>query len=316
MIDVVADGGRVDAVVCYGKSGLFAVKAGIYIDCTGDGDLAVGAGAPFEKGDAQGNLMPGTLCQTWAGVDWDVVRASGLGGGASRLEDAFRDGIFSVPDHHLPGIWRTGKKLGGGNVGHTFGVDGTDERSLTEQMIWGRKLICEYERYYKEYLKGFESMELAATGSLMGLRETRRVMGDYVLCEADFVARAVFDDEIGRYCYPVDIHPCVPGDKKAFLEFEKEFGTTLRYQAGESYGIPYRCLTPQGLDNVLVAGRCISCDRKILGSVRVMPGCFITGQAAGVAASISVEKGCTTREVPVGELTGKLLGQGAYLPNA
>ena len=299
---------------CFGKSGLFAVRAKLFVDGTGDGDLAAWAGAPFAKGDEEGRMMPGTLCSLWADVDWDTVHKSGLGAGGARLKEAFLDEVFSVEDRHLSGMWCVGEHVGGGNIGHTYDVDGTDERSLTKALVRGRKRMVEYERYYKEYMKGFEKMELVGTGALLGLRETRRILGDYVLSLKDFKSRAVFDDEIGRYCYPVDIHASSP-DEEAFDQFEEEF-RNLRYEKGESYGIPYRILTPLGLDNVLVAGRCVSSDRYILGSIRVMPGCYITGQAAGMAAAMAVEKNTSTRGIDVKELQERLKELGAFLPNA
>jgi len=282
------------------------------VDCTGDGDLAAWAGAPYEKGGASGELMPGTLCSLWADVDWDAVRADGRYP-QDVVPQAIEAGVLTVPDYHLPGMWRVGEKIGGGNIGHTFGVDGTDERSLTEALVWGRKLVVEYEKYYKEYLKGFENMELVATGSLLGLRETRRIMGDYVLGLEDFKARAIFGDEIGRYCYPIDIHPSKPGSD-TYKEFE-DFFKKQRYSKGESYGIPYRILTPKGLSNVLVTGRSVSTDRYLQGSIRVMPGCYITGQAAGIAAAIAVEQEADTRDISVAELQKRLKDMGAYLPN-
>ena len=314
LIDVQASEGRVTAAVLAAKSGLFAVTAKMYIDCSGDGDLATWAGAPFEKGDAEGNLMPGTLCSLWADVDWAEVYRGGRIRDDSRLEAAFKDQVVTVEDRHLPGMFRVGRNMGGGNIGHTFGVDNTDERSVTESLIQARKSLIEYERYYKEYLKGFEQMELVGTAAQLGIRETRRILGDYVLNLKDFKRRAVFDDEIGRYAYPVDIHASKP-DKASYEKFEEEF-KMLRYGKGESYGIPYRILTPRGLDNVLVAGRCVSCDRYIQGSIRVMPGCFITGQTAGVAAALAAAQGATTRGVDIKELQQKLKRTGAYLPNA
>jgi ribulose 1,5-bisphosphate synthetase/thiazole synthase len=313
LIDVVKDdAGRVTHAICAAKSGVFAVAAKMFIDGTGDGDLAAWAGAPFEKGDENGDMMPGTLCSLWADVDWDAVHA-GPGGGNARLPEAFKDGLFTHHDMHLPGMWRCGTNVGGGNIGHTFGVDHTDERSITEALLWGRKLILEYERYYKEYLKGFEEMKLMTTGSLLGIRETRRIMGDYVLCLDDFKSRAIFDDEIGRYSYPVDIHPSRP-DSESFDKFMDEW-ENLRYKKGENYGVPYRILTPQTLPNVLVTGRCVSTDRSMQGTIRVMPGCYITGQAAGMAAAIAIEKDTDTRGFDVSELQARLKEMGGFLPN-
>ncbi|MCD6392773.1 MAG: FAD-dependent oxidoreductase [Planctomycetes bacterium] len=302
----------VTGAICAGKSGLFAVRAKVYIDCTGDGDLAAWAGAPFEKGDEHGTLMPGTLCSLWAGIDHQAVQDSGIGH-RERLDDAFRDKVFTTEDRHVSGMWRIGESLGGANIGHAFGVDSTDERSVTEAFIQGRKTVREFERYYKEYLKGYEKMQLAATGSLMGIRESRRIMGDYVLCVDDFTTRAVFEDEIGRYCYPVDIHPSEPGPD-AYAKFKKQHLKEYRYGPGESYGIAYRCLLPRGLSNVLVAGRCISSDRYLQSSVRVMPGCYITGQAAALAAVVSVEHDTAPRAIDRTELRSRLRKIGAYLP--
>jgi hypothetical protein len=311
-VEAVAD--KVTHVVLAAKSGLFAIQARIFIDCTGDGDLAAWAGASFEKGDADGKLMAGTLCSLWADIDWDEVSRGGRLSEESRLEDAFRDHVFTVNDRHLPGMFRVGRHTGGGNIGHTFGLDSTDERSLTEALIGARKSLVEYERYYKEYLKGFGQMELVATASQLGCRESRRIVGDYVLNVEDFKRRAVFDDEIGRYCYPVDIH-AARSDQASYDEYARDF-KNLRYGNGESYGVPYRVLLPNGLSNVLVAGRCVSSDRYIQSSIRVMPGCFITGQAAGVAAAIAIQKGTTTRGFPVPELQSRLKSVGAFLPNS
>ncbi len=313
VIDVDIEAGWITSALCAGKSGLFAVRARAFVDGTGDGDLATFAGAPYEMGDEAGSTMPGTLCSLWGGIDWDKVHASGLGTGNKRIEEAFRDGVFTLEDRHLPGMWRVGHRLGGGNIGHTFGGDGTDEESLTQAYVWGRKSLLEYERYYREYLEGFQQMELVATGSLLGIRESRRILGDYVLNIDDFHAESTFDDEIGRYSYPVDIHIARP-DKAAYDAFHEEF-STMRLGRGESYGIPYRILTPRGLHNLLVAGRCVSTDRQMQASIRVMPGCYITGQAAGVAAAMLVEADGDNRSIRIGELQHRLQELGAYLPN-
>jgi len=315
LIDVMTRGERVESVICAAKSGLFAVQAKIYIDGTGDGDLAAWAGAPFEKGDENGNVMPGTLCSLWTGINWPKVSASKYHPDDCRILDAIHDGVLTVEDRHLPGMFPLGPGEGGGNIGHAFGVDGTDERSLTQAMLEQRQRLLEYERYYKEYLEGFEAMNLVATGALPGIRESRRILGDYVLQVKDFESRAVFPDEIGRYAYPVDIHPAVP-NAQTYAVFYEEITKRYHYAPGESYGIPYRILTPQKLDNVLVAGRCVSTDRYLQGSLRVMPGCYIMGQAAGAAAKLALEHGGETRAVPIAQLQQKLKQMGAYLPNA
>ncbi|NQU43089.1 FAD-dependent oxidoreductase, partial [bacterium] len=312
LIDVEKEGDRVIAAICAAKSGVFAIQAKIYIDGTGDADLAAWAGAPFEKGDAEGNMMPGTLCSLWSDIDFQTYRDSGVNH-HQRLPDAFRDGVFTNPDPHVPGIWAVNENVGGGNIGHAFGLDSTDEASLTKALVESRRLVLEYQRFYRDYLKGFEKMKLVSTGSLMGVRESRRILGDYVLNLEDFKKRAVFPDEIGRYCYPVDIHPSKP-DAQSFEKFEEEFKRNYRYAPGESYGIPYRCLLPRNLENVLVTGRCVSSDRYIQGSVRVMPGCYITGQAAGMAAAMALNLENRPRAVQSSQLRERLRRMGACLP--
>lgn len=305
---VQAVNGAVEHVMLLGKSGLFAARAKVYIDCTGDGDLCAWAGAGYDKGDAQGRMMPGTLCSAWAGIDWSRVQPDD----GRRLEDAFRDGVFTVQDKHHSGMWRTGGALGGANVGHTFGVDGTDEVSLTAAMLQSRRALPEYHRYYTGYLQGFEAAEITASGAQIGIRETRRIRGLYVLDENDFQARATFEDEVGRFSYPVDIHASSSGeeDHQAFLE---EYGH-WRYGPGESYGIPYRSLVPMGFANLLMAGRCISTDRRMQSSVRVMPCCYITGQAAGIAAALACAQGVAVPAVDTAALRARLRAMGAWLP--
>jgi hypothetical protein len=315
LVGVETDGGHVTHAVCWGKSGLFGIRAKIFVDGTGDGDLCAWAGAPYEQGDESGRMMPGTLCSFWTGIDWERAEAAGFGAWQQRSElpRAFEDGVFTVKDPHLPGMLPVGRDTGGGNIGHVFGVDGTDERSLAQAHRAARKSLVEYQRYYCDYLEGYENAEMAVSAPLLGIRETRRITGDYRLTGADYERRASFEDEIGRYNYWIDTHCFTPApeDFTAHLQLLR----TSPYGEGESYGIPYRCLTPLGLENVLVAGRCVSADRRLQSSIRVMPGCFITGQAAGLAAAMAAADCLTSRQVDVSELQTRLRKMGAYLPD-
>jgi FAD dependent oxidoreductase len=303
---------KVTHAVFNAKSGLFAVEADIFIDCSGDGDLCARAGAEFMYGDENGKVMPSTLCSAWAGIEWDKFRASGANP-REILFKAFEDGVFRNNDPHHTGINQTAKHLGGGNMGHLFGLNPLDEQSLTEGLIEGRKQAPEFERYYTEYIPGYENIELTSTASLPGIRESRRIVGDYVLNLDDFKARRIFDDEIGRYCYPVDIHPS--STKQEDQDEFEHLMKSLRYEAGESYGIPYRCLTVKGFNNLLTAGRCLSADRYLQGSIRVMPSCYITGQAVGFAAAIAAEGNKDVRGFDIYKLQQKLKELGAFLPN-
>ena len=305
--DVIAENGRIQYVICTAKGETFAVKASAFIDCTGDGDVAAMAGAAFQKGDENGDMMAATLCALWNDIEWENVEKPDT----RRLDDAFADKVFTNEDRHLPGMWILSPTTGGSNAGHIYDIDGTRYDSLTRGMIEGRKQLLEYRNYYQNYLTGYEKSEPIISAAMIGVRETRRIAGDYTLCLDDFLGRAVFEDEIGRYAYPVDIHSAKNTD-----EGYKEYATkyeNLRYLPGESYGIPYRSLLVKGFDNLLVAGRCISTDRSMQSSVRVMPGCFITGQAAGTAAALAVGNNSSTRDINIHELQAILSKNGAVI---
>ena len=134
-----------------------------------------------------------------------------------------------------------------------------------------------------------------------------------MLSVSDYFARADFDDEIGRYCYPVDIH-IMNTDSEEMKRFHKEY-EDMRYKPGESYGIPYRSLVPVSFDNLLTAGRCMGTDRQMEASIRVMPGCFITGEAAGTAAALAADA-ADVRKIDVPLLQRTLAGQGAFMRTA
>ena len=310
LCDAICEGSVIQGIVLSAKSGMFTAKAKIYIDCTGDGDLCAYGGGKYLVGDENHQVMPQTLCSLWANLDENMEEPQDQN---QWISAAYANGILSQEDHHLPGIRIYGKGVGGGNVGHIYNTDPLDEVSLTKAMITGRKSIAEYQNYYNTYVNGCQNAVLCTTAPVLGVRESRRIVCDYMLNIEDFKKRAIFEDEIGRYCYPVDIH-VDSTNKVAYEKFSDEYNNTYRYGKGESYGIPYRSLVPVSFDNVLVAGRCIGTDRAMQASVRVMPGCYITGQAAGVAASFASESG-NVRNVRVNQIQNTLLSMGAYLPN-
>lgn len=303
LLDVQVSDGTVEYAILQGREKIFAVKAKYFIDATGDGFLAVAAGADYEMGDEQGHLMPATLCSIWGDIDWDrAVVELGRDPDNRCLKQAFEDGVFTVKDPALPGMWRFDRHYGGGNIGHVFDVDGTDEKSITEGIIQARKRMKEYEYYYTHYLEGYENAKVLLTGDILGIRETRRIVCEYMAKLEDYTNHAVFEDEIGRYCYPIDIHSYA-ADAEEDLEKMYEKG----YEVGKSYGISYRSLIPKKLNNVLVAGRCIGAERSMMGSMRVMPCCFITGQAAGTSAALANKDNLSLRQVNIAELQKKIV---------
>lgn len=312
VLDVEVTDGNIEYVVIRSGEEICAARAKVYVDATGNGTLSVKAGAPFEMGDEKGYMMPATLCTTWNGIDWSrALYDAGKDPDARMLPKAFEDGVFSVKDPKLSGMWPFDKDRGGGNIGHAFGVDGTNAESVTEGILDARKRMKEYQYYYNHYLPGYENARLTSTANVLGIRESRRIIGeDYLTADAYF-EHAVFENEIGRYAYPIDMHLSRIGEKEKYEGiFEKD------YEKGRSYGIPFGCLVPKNTVNLLTAGRCVSGDREIIGSLRVMPGCFITGMASGAAAAISAIEEKSVRDIDIKKLQKNLKDMGAYLPNA
>jgi hypothetical protein len=181
-------------------------------------------------------------------------------------------------------------------------VLGTDVWDISYAEWEGRRQVKQIAAFLKKYVPGFEDSYVTQTGTTIGIRESRRIIGEYVLTAEDIMGARKFDDVIARCSYPIDVHN--PAGK----------GTILRkLPTGEAYDIPLRCLIPKVVDNVLVAGRCISGDHVAHSSYRVMPAAMATGQAAGVSAAIAGQKGITPRQVDVEDVQRELIIQGANL---
>lgn len=305
----------VSTLIVADKAGLSAYSAKIFIDCTGDGDLCAWAGAEFEQGNPEGELQPGTLCFSLSNVDSYAYAYGSRPNYRWLKQNVSYEKYPMLTDMHVCNNF-TGPDTVGFNAGHIWDLDGTKPEQLSKAMIEGRRIAVEFRNALAEYYpKAFANSHVVNTATLMGIRETRRIVGDYVLSIEDYLARKSFPDEICRNSYPVDIHTARNEIKKA------QAGATLamRYEAfkaGESHGIPYRCLTPKGLKNVLVAGRCISTDREVQGSTRVMPVCLCMGEAAGTAAAIAVDSITPDiHTVDTALLRRELRKNGAYLPD-
>ena len=318
---VEATDGSVDALVVASKAGLTAYKATTYVDCTGDADIATWAGGAYEKGDETGDLQPASLCFQLSNVDMyayqhtGAIRHGPFPGEQAKIWQILDSGKYpEIPDGHACNSI-VGPGTVGFNAGHVWEVDNTDPYSVSKGLTQGRKIAKAFRDACAEFFpEAFGNAWLAQTAPMMGIRETRRIIGDYVLTVDDFQNLRSFDDEICRNCYFVDVH-----HRKCDIEqHRKSKGEpctgAIRLKPGESHGIPYRCLTPKGLRNVLVAGRSISTDRPTQGSTRVMPVCLAMGEAAGMAAAMSVAHAGDVRAIDVQALRDDLRRHGAYLP--
>jgi hypothetical protein len=311
------DEGRVTTLIVSNKKGLCALRAKVYVDCSGDADLSAWAGAEFQKGDELGQMQPGTHCFILTNVDEYAYKNGpdlGWWDADSPIHAIVDSGRYpEIPDKHMCHNI-VGPGTVGFNAGHVWDVDNTDPATVSRAIMKGRKLALAYRNALAEFHpSAFGNAFLVATGSVLGIRETRRIIGDYILCAEDYIDRRTFDDEICRNCYFIDLHLTKEEARtNGELEMAMRFN---RYEKGESHGIPYRCLTPHGLKNVLVAGRSISCDRSVQGSVRVMPVCLAMGEAAGLAAALAVRSpDADVHAVDTKELRRRLREEGAYLP--
>lgn len=312
--------GRVTEILVTNKRGLTAYRAPVFIDCTGDADLAAWAGADYVKGDEKtGEMQAATLCFLMTNVDeygyWNGPQLW-AGDPNSPIYPILESGRFPlIIDQHF-GATMVGPKAYGFNSGHVYDVDSTDPQNVSKALIQGRKIAEQFRQALAEFHpRAFANAYLTATAPALGVRESRRIHGDYTLTVEDYMARRSFPDEICRNSYYIDIHAKLSEKERTErINFDQVQAEFAPYQKGDSHGIPYRCLIPQGLKNVLVAGRSISCERSVQASVRVMPVCLCMGEAAGIAGALAARLGGEVRGVAPETLRERLRAEGAYLP--
>ena len=309
--DAVPDKGHVQGVILNNVEGYQYIRAKTFVDATGDAVLADLCGVPCrEAGRDTLRIMPATLCSLFCGIDWARVRKEG--NQQKALFKAIEDDHFTQPDRHLPGMTKVGHTVGYLNGGHLFNLNSLRCRDLTDGMMLGRRLAVEYTEFYRKYLPGCENIEHVTTASLVGVRESRRIVGEYELNIDDYMARRQFPDQIGVFNKFVDIHvyDCSVEEYERFKNEQKN----MRLGKGEFFGIPYGILVPRGWSNLWVAGRCTSSDVQVHGSIRVQPAAAMMGQAAGTAVIQSIRTGQPACDLDTEELVISLRNAGAYLP--
>lgn len=314
-VDAVVEDGVVKGAIVENKSGRGAVLADAVVDVSGDGDVAARAGAPFEIGRAEdGKTQPMTLMFHIGGVDMEAFLAykrahpdqfRGEAGLYDLIEKATEAGDLDLPREDILffKLPRRGEIVV--NTTRVINVLGTDAWDLTRAEIESRNQAVMLLKFFKGYVPGFANSYIIQTATQVGVRETRRIIGEYVISAEDIIFDRKFDDVIARAAYPIDIHN--PEGKGTVM---------IPLEPGASYDIPYRCIVPRHIDNLLVAGKCMSGTHEAQGSFRVIPISMATGQAAGVAAALSVEKGRRPRDLLAEEVQLELLKQNAELgPN-
>ncbi|MBD3293671.1 MAG: FAD-dependent oxidoreductase [Armatimonadia bacterium] len=293
-----ASDGRVERIATLSKSGLRAVEGDLFIDGTGDGDLAAWAGAEVEIGrEEDGHCQPMTLCFRMQNVDIERMPARA---DINELYDAAKErGDIDNPRENVLTFKTTHDREVHFNTTRVVMHDATDAEEMTEAELIARKQVRQMVRFMIDEVPGFENAWLSEVAPQIGIRESRRVMGDHVLTVDEVLGAQKFDDGIARGSYAVDIHN--PAGTGTVIK---------RLPPGEAYDIPYRSLTPRGFDNMLIAARCISSDHGAHSSLRVMPIVMAIGEAAGCAAKMALEP-ADVRAVDVGALRERLAERGA-----
>lgn len=317
-VDVERDGARVSSVILHSKNGLCVMHPKIVVDCTGDADAAAAAGCSFEFGDeASGRVQPATMFFRIGNVD------------SSKIEEDYRKNINNF--YRIDGVnyrslhWWISKAREAGdwtldrvsvglfrgvdpdewsiNTSRIMGIDGTDSESLTRAEIEGRRQCDEIFRFFRKYVPGCEDAKLLQTGSTVGIRETRHIRGKKKLTAEDVLGCRVPEDSVFVCANSVDVHG----------RFGPKSNEYIALPEGQYYGVPYGTLVPDGISNMLVAGRPFSADSTAAGAVRVMPPCMAMGEAAGCAAALSLNDGRDPGEIDVGKLRAILVSRGVFL---
>ena len=310
-------GETITGVLVSSKRGMEIIGGKVVVDCTGDGDVATRCGVPFELGNEELNLMqPATMFFHICDVDHEAVEADIQ----ANIHNFYRkDGVnyrsfhWRVTEAREKGDWDL-KRVSIGlfrmpkpdewcvNTSRIMGVDSTNNESLTNAEIVGRQQAQHILNFLQKYVPGCENARIKSTASYIGIRESRHIQGDYRITAEDLLGAKVPEDSILLAANSVDVHGRFGPTSNEYVPID-----------GDYYGIPYRSLLPRGVEQLLMAGRCVSADSTASGAIRVMPPCMGMGQAAGTAAAMAVKGNTTVRKVDPQNLRKVLKEKGAYL---
>ncbi len=297
--DALVEDGRVVGVRLVNKGGAHEVRARAIVDASGDADVVARAGGAYEVAGRDSPQQTLTTTFRLGGVD--PARAFSFSSKEfhAMMRAANESGRFHLPReegsaHRTPitGVVAT-------ILTRVPGVDSEDVEALTAAEIEGRRQVAEYVRFMTECVPGYQDAYLMHTSPWIGIRETRRVIGDYILRADDVLAARQFPDAIARCGAPIEDHHAGADTRWVYIP------------DGGTYGIPYRCLLPRGLEGVLAAGRCLSATHDAHASARSMGTCMAMGQAAGTAAALAAIRATTPRALPIDDLLAVLDAQGA-----
>lgn len=317
--------GHIDGLQVAMKGGVSTVRARHYVDCTGDADIAVAAGAPYRKGDEHtGKYQPISMIMHFYGVDTRRIAEDlsehepaiatrqdhpepfpvYFNGTLSKWnEPLLSEQIVPNKDHKIffNTVWPNQINVNTSAVPH---LDPTNPLELSRATIELTKQCGRLGAFLRDYVPGFEGGYFEPA-IFAGVRESRNIKGIYELCEDDVLSGRKFTDSIGKVCFPIDIHDPDTGQAR----FQDIGGDG-------AFDIPYRALLPQYIENLLVAGRCISATHQAHGSTRNMAPCLVTGEAAGIAAALCASSHSRSQDLDIDSLQTELVKRGVYLDHS
>ena len=300
--DAYYENNRLESIKISHVGGQNILSARYFIDATGDGNLCQMSGVDFMLGrDGDGFCQPMTLNFRLADVDIPLFEKT-----QSQINELFsqykKDGKISIPRQSLLIFKTIHQNVLHFNSTRIIKLNPTDVEDITRAEILGREQVFEIYSFLKESFEAFKNATLLSTGMQIGVRESRRIIGEHILTRDELIACTKFEDSIACCNYDIDIHNPM-GE-----------GTSHHYfKSGEYYTIPYGCLIPKGSKNLLVAGRCISATHEAQASIRIMPTCATTGQAAGIAAALAHTAEIGVKELDIGLLQNTLIKNGAKI---
>lgn len=334
--EAVAENGVVKAVVIANKAGLSLVTGRIFIDCTGDGDVCVRAGAEYHKGNPETGInQPMSLRYILDGVDvaeWGrffeevkaktgVNKAASAWGNGSYLyahccrgndvtltpvfNEAVEKGDLTEEDHLYWQAFSIPGRFGSVafNCPEFFtGIDGTSPADLTNAQVKGKEAILRQLAFYKKYMRGFDRAYIAEVAVMVGVRESREIVTDYVMKPEDLLEKRKFSDGICQSNYPIDIHGKV---------LINDYNNLHPDDNRPWYDIPFRALLVKGFANLMVAGRCLGAEFLVESSLRVQHSARASGEAAGIGAALALQRSIALRELDGAEIRGVMQAKGA-----
>ncbi|MFP4380594.1 MAG: FAD-dependent oxidoreductase [Candidatus Sumerlaeia bacterium] len=302
LADVIMDGRKIDTAIFLSKSGYVGIRGKNFVDCTGDGDLAVKAGCEYEQGNADGDCQPMTLCFKLSHINRDAFPEDFGKWLNARYREAQERGEISCPRGDVLRFNFYDDDIMHFNTTRVQLKDATNGEELSDAEIEGRKQFREYLAFFRKHVPGFENAQIHSLAHHIGVRESRRIKGQAYLERKSFTAREKFEDGICRCNYGVDIHSPRGGD----TEHEE-------IPKSDFYEIPYGCVVAKDVDNLTIGGRPISVDHGLHSSMRVMPPACTVGQAAGMGAAMAAARGIAPGELDGKEVRKALKDMGAYL---